>query len=373
MGALGEFLEVVYGPADRFRTVRAVIRRWQDRNAIDRAVGSGSILGRLKARSAPAGPEPRVWETDLRVWMAGPTRVRVEQTRRRDGVVESALVVVDGDRWWHRDYQGHVEAAEPGKNARGTGPALTDAERHFFPASLREYFVGLALEPLGPVRTAGRECVRVRAVERPNTFVWSHWPGFGADEYEFHADPERGVLLFAAGKFEGEVLETNEVVEVTFDEPLDPGLFAYEPRPGEQVRPADPIVEHMTLAAAVARMPFLVLVPTRVPDPDHAHFEVMYHPPRVDGSRPHLSLMYQCEGRLTVNQGDTPSGLDDWEWEAVERGGRRMEISDPGPGAGTRIVRLEHLGTHVDIWSGLEREQTLDLAASLVPASPPSG
>ena len=34
-----------------------------------------------------------------------------------------------------------------------------------------------------------------------------------------------------------------------------------------------------------------------------------------------------------------------------------------------RLVRLEHLGTHVDIWSDLDRERLLDVAASLAPAA----
>ena len=69
-----------------------------------------------------------------------------------------------------------------------------------------------------------------------------------------------------------------EVLEVTFDEPLESHLFTYEPAPGEQVGPKIPVVERLTLTAAVARMPFTVLVPTRVPDPEHSQFEVMHHP-----------------------------------------------------------------------------------------------
>ena len=368
MGSLGDFLEVVYGPADRFRTVRATIRQWEDRDAAERAmVGDGRAMGRRKPGTPAAGP--RVWETDLRVWLDGPGRARVETTRRRDGRTESSLVVADGDRWWERDHQGHVQEGGPGSEAGRSGPYLTDVERHFVPASLREFFVPLALEPAGPVRTAGRDCVRVRAVPRPGVLLWSRWLPDGADEYELHADPERGVVLYVAGKVGGRVFEADEVTEVAFDEPLDPGLFRYDPRPGEQVRPAEAVVERLTLAASVARMPFTVLVPARVPGADHADFEVMYHPPRVGGGRPHLSLLYRGEGHLSVNQSDTPEGLDELEWEPVEVGGRRMEISDPGPGAGMRLVRLEHLGTHVDIWSDLDRERLLDVAASLAPAA----
>jgi hypothetical protein len=371
MSTLGDFLEVVYGPSDRFQTVRAVVRLWRDRDAAERALRDRLLTGRRKAGGTPPGEATRIWEADIRIWMDGLTRVRIEETRRRDGLTESSLVVMDGDRWWERDHQGHVQSGGPGESDR-TGPGLTDAKRHFFAASLREFFVGLSLEPLGPARTAGQECVRVRAVPRPEGRLWSHWMPAGADEYELHADPERGVVLLVVAKFRGRVFETIEVTEVAFDTPLDPGLFAYEPRQGEQVRAADPIVEWLTLAAAIARVPFTVLVPSRLPDPDHANFEVMYHPPRVNDSRPHLTLLYRGEFHLSVDQSDTPADLDGWDWEAVEWAGRRMEISDPGPEKGKRIVRLEHLGTHVDIWSDLDRERLLDLAASLAPASPAS-
>jgi outer membrane lipoprotein-sorting protein len=367
VGALGNFLEVVYGPAVPFRTVRAVVHQWQDQaTAEQRYARDGEVTGRRKS-GAPRSP--KIQEVDLLIWMDGPDRIRIETTRRREGRSESSLVVVNGEQWWARDHQGHVEAGTP-ETSHLRHPPLTDAERHFFHTSLRQYFVPLALEAQGTVRTAGRECVRVRAVPRPGDLLWSHWLPAGADEYELHADSERGVLLSVTGRFRGEVFETNEVRDVAFDEPLDAALFTYDPRPGEQVRPADPIVEHITLAAAVARMPFTVLVPNPVPE---GRSEVMFHPARVNDSRSYLCLMYWGENRLWLNQSDTSDSLDEYEWEAVERGGRRMEISDPGPDKGQRIVRLEHLGTHVDIYSDLDRELLLNLAASLAPASSAHG
>jgi hypothetical protein len=369
MSLLGDFLEAIYGPTDRFRSVRAVIEQCQDPAARGRALESEKPhFGRKKVGSGSktnASPQ----KTTLRVWLGGPNKVRIEETRQLNGVVQSSLTVVGGDRWWERDHQGHVEEGETEKETRRPGPNLTDIERHFFSASLREYCAGLALESLGTVRTANRDCVRVRAVPRPDGRLWPHWLGFGADEYELHADPERGVLLYVASKCLGELLEWNEVTEVFFDEVLADEFFTYEPQLGEQVRPSQPVVEYLTLAAAMRRMPFTVLIPTRVPDSDHARVEVMFHPASVNDSRTYLALMYMGTGHLSVHQSATPASLDEWEWEQVERDGRRMEISDPGPGEGTRLVRLEHLGTHVDIWADLDREQVLDLAASLAPAS----
>lgn len=68
-------------------------------------------------------------------------------------------------------------------------------------------------------------------------------------------------------------------------------------------------------------------------------------------------------------ESDTGFGHESMEWETVSRNGRAMEISDPGE-EGERLVRLTHLGTHVEITSDLPREQLLDLAATLGPVKP---
>ncbi len=165
--------------------------------------------------------------------------------------------------------------------------------------------MALSLEQSGFAQTAGRSCLRLRAVPRPGAQLWPHWLPCGADEYEFHADPERGSLLYVAGLYSGEVFEVSEVLQVAFDESLGDSLFTYTLRPGEQVRPADPIVERMTLQAAVARMPFTVLVPVRLPDSEHGDFEVMYHPPRLRSPRAYLTLMYRGGQSLWMNECDS--------------------------------------------------------------------
>lgn len=367
MSQLGDFLGTLCGPADRFRTVRAVIHHRQDKSASERALAANRPAGRRR-ESGTEPSAPVIWTSTLRVWADGKHRARVEETRHRDGIVESSLTVVNESRWWKRDFQGHVE--EGATRSRGRpGPSLTDLERHFSPALLRQCLAGLTLESLGAVRVADRECLRIRAVPRPDGHLWPHWLGFGADEYELHADPELGGVLFVGSSFRGTELETSTVTEVAFDEPLPDTLFVYEPRPGEPVRPADTLVEHLTLAAAVARAPFTVLVPTRLPEGYRdGHSESLFHPTRINGPRSHLTLLYFGPEFLSVRQSSTPDSRDDYEWEVVERNGRRVEISDPGPGAGQRVLRLEHSGTHIEIRSDLSREQLLDMAVSLEPA-----
>jgi hypothetical protein len=370
MGKLGDFLEVLHGPVNRFQTVEATITHWQDADLATEAICAGmSAHGRRKSDAGT--PSVGVIETELRLWMNGPDRVRLETTRRGKNGTKTRLTVVGGKRWWERDDQGHVEAGER-ESARPRRPYLTDIERHFFPAALRECLSPLALEVAGEARTAGRECVRLRAVPRPDQLLWAHWLPSSADEYELHADPERGALLFVAGRWLGRVLETYTVDRVVYDEPLGDELFAYEPRPGEQVRPPDPIVQWLSLAAAVARVPFTVLIPACIPDKSDWQRTVTYTPARVgEDYAPFLTLMYHGPKHLSIKQYVSPPSQDDYEWDAVERGGQSMEISDPGGDDGTRLIRLEHLGTHVKITTDLPRDAALDLAASLEPFGKP--
>jgi hypothetical protein len=365
MGRLGDFLEAVYGATERFTSVRATINHWCNQDLADNARGGNrTLMGRRKAKSDSPSPST---EDSLAVWMALPGRMRVERERRNGGQVETKLTVVNGEAWWVRDHEGHVETHE---GSHRSSPGLSDMKQHFDPASLREYFVALALEDQGTVQTAGRDCLQLRAALRPTCRLWPHWLPCGADEYEFHAEPERGVLLSILARYGGQVFETSQVTEVVFDEPLDDALFTYIPAFGEQVRPADPITEQLTLEAAVARMPFVVLVPAHLPDPEHSTVMVMYHPPRLRPSRAYLGLMYMGSeeyGSLWINQSDTPDPeVDELDWEHVERNGRSMRLSDPGA-EGMRVVALEQEGTHVTVWSELDRERILDLAASLVP------
>ncbi|HEY4309508.1 MAG TPA: hypothetical protein VGN12_08660 [Pirellulales bacterium] len=362
MSQLGDFLEVVYGPAPRFATVRATIHQWCNSGLANNAGAAKTVIGRK--RVSPSSEALAVDETNISACISLPDRYRIEKHEHARGQSKESLIVVNGKHKWNRDPQGHVETSQASPKQD------TDIARHFDQASLREFFVGLALQSAGEVEIAGRSCIRLRAVPRAEGRLWPHWLPYGADEYEFYADPRFGVLLYIAGRYNDAVFEVNEVTHVVFDEPLDDALFTYSPTPAEQVSPATPIVERLTLTAAVARMPFKVLIPTRLPDPDHCYCEVMYHPPRSRSPRPHLALMYKGGFSLWINEGGTADpDTADMEWEQVERDGKRMSLSDPGVGTGKRMLALEQQGTHVMMVSDLDREQLINVAASLVIAT----
>src|SRR5262249_29798657 len=152
------------------------------------------------------GHAPAIQETSLSIWISPPRRFRIEKSYKSEEQLERSLIVVNGDRWWSRDHQGHVETNDASQQQaqRRPTPGLIDIERHFDQALLREYFVGLSLQQTGSVQTAGRSCIQLRAVPRPGAQLWPHWLPYGADEYEFHADLERGILLYVAGRHSAE-------------------------------------------------------------------------------------------------------------------------------------------------------------------------
>jgi hypothetical protein len=368
MSRLGDFLESVYGPADGFKTVRASIRRRRNRRLAEGAGGGRPPMGKRKPSAAPGDSCD---ESLMSVWIVLPDRLRIESSGAE---THRQLEVINGDQSWTRDDQGHVEIKQGDGSERAHHVAgATDTDRHFSHASLRQFFVALALEAAGEVQAAGYDCIRLRARLRPDESLWPHWLPCGADEYEFHVEPTRGVVLSVIAKSNGQVFETHEVTEVVFDEAVDDALFRYEPRQGEQVRPETPIVERLSLPSAINRVSFTVLVPERLPDSDRADLTVMFHPPRIRSPRPYLSLMYRWDvmsQNLWLNEAATPdSDRDNFEWEPVSRHGRELRISDPGVEGGYRVVELEQAGTHVTLWSDMPREPLLDVAASLVPAN----
>jgi hypothetical protein len=358
MGKLGDFLEVVYGPAEGFRTVRASVHHWRKR------VPKPSRHGKKRAS---ADQRAEIAEDEISVMIARPDKVRVEGTRQRGCGTPSFLTIVNGKNGWEVDDQGHVEIYNADE---GRTPSLSDIDRHFNRAMLRQFFVSLDLQEVGGVRAADRDCVRLRAVPRADRpGLWPHWLPPGADEYEFHADPARGVVLAIIARYAGNVFAINDVTEVTFDEKIDESLFNYTCLAGQQARPADTIVERLTLDAAAARVAFTVFVPTRLPDPGRAQCDVLYHPARMRSPREEVSLMYrgsrQYEHLWIVESATPDPEHSELEFEPVSREEREFQLSDPGI-EGTRILTFQQQGTQIAITSDLPCEQLLDLACSFV-------
>lgn len=282
-----------------------------------------------------------------------------------------ALEIVNGRRAWERDEHGLVQSEELSKSKVAHGGGLaTGFRRHFDGTLIREFFADLALEDLGAGEIAGRPCIRIRAVPRLGGQIWPHWLPSDANEYLFHADVERPVLLAISGLVAGVVAESYEVEQVAFDEPLDPDLFNYTPSDAEEVRPATPISEHLALDLAAARVPFAVLVPNLEPRSRWTPTMAMYHAARPGRWHEHLTLDFHedMDTRLWI----TESGQPDEDhnetllWETIDVGGRQMKLSDPEGDVGMSVLDFVQDGTYVSICSDLSRQQLFELAASFV-------
>jgi hypothetical protein len=295
--------------------------------------------------------------------------VRIETTRQTDAGTETTIEVINGNRRTHRDSEGHVEFEELNR-LKG----VTDSDRHFELDRIRQLCGGLSLRFAGNVSTAGRDCIRIRATKRPGQRLWPHWLPWEADEYEFHADCERAVLLGLLSRFAGEVFAIHEVQSISFDENLESTIFTYTPELGEQVRPTTPPVESMTLKEAAGRLPFAILIPTRGIDFDRAQRHTMYH--SSTKGRPVFRIVYQVWASpdwTWIHESAFPDpSFNHFEWERLELNGKTVWVSDPGQAGGKCLLYLNQQGTYVTIHTNLQREQAIDLALSLEPASVPS-
>jgi hypothetical protein len=369
MGEVGDVLEAIHRVGSRFTNVRATIRQWSNPALGKRANGGGRPRLQIGRRKIVDDPPISVSnEAILRVWVESPTKARMEESRKIKGHDVVALRIVNGDQWVERDWNGHVRTAQGDMQKPFT---LTDAERHFDPDLIRQILSQLILEAKGHVNVAGRDCIKLTGIPRAGCLLWPHWIPQGADEYEFHADPERGAILAIHSRFDGEVFGIDEVIDVEFDQALDSGLFTYEPSPGEQVRPAVPVIERLTLSQAIQRVPFTVLILGTVLEAEGIILrDVTHFPPGGRRDREQLYLPYN-EVNLHIRQARTPDPeIGDFEWETIEFGGEELRISDPGQGDGKCIaIVLERLGTHVMMYSDLDREKLIRLAMTLVPAT----
>lgn len=333
MSELGELLELLVRPGERFHSVRGTLRH---------------------------GGGPDGSETVTRFWLERPDRVRVE----RDGPGGRDVFVDDGEREWHYT---PVSGATVHPSQRAV---IHGFELLLDPVPLAGLLV---LDPAGRTVRGGREGIRARARAR-----WAGsgselfpWPAEDADAYDLVVDAERGVVLRLASLLDGEPREVSELTEIAFDEELPPDTFVFSPPPGEQVRelsPGLPRAEELTLAEAAGRAPFVLLVPRR--SPEGAELSVFLAPGDERAGEPAgVGLRYRFPSGLhylSIGQGSRPE-LDLGDAMRIERDGVELRARDLG---GQRQVTLERAGTHVLLVSDLPLELLAEIAASLEPWAP---
>jgi hypothetical protein len=218
---LAALLELLYSASDRSRTVLATVHR---RNQPLRE------LELLRARGLyhdppPIPPEEGSWpqpaqilETTTRLWAARPDWLRWESTFRGDGMEERTSVgVKNGELFWHRFADDEVHTNE-GREMGGT--MTTDEERLLDPSPLLGVY---RFELRSPTTLLGRRALEVTAQRR----LGARERDFGPfdDDLALVVDEERGVLLRLAVVVEGEEISFSEMVDIAFDEPIQPDLF----------------------------------------------------------------------------------------------------------------------------------------------------
>jgi hypothetical protein len=381
---LGELLVLLHGAGGRTSTVRATVRTWRDprrsREAFERAAGEGGAVLYSGGGDEEAEEEPV--ESVIRVWLAPPDRAREE----RAGADGEGFGVRRGKLWWHYDTR---SGATSNEDQPEVGSGIGEELRWLLdPAPVMGL---LDFDTIVPGRRADRATLRVRAVPRAQA-DGNDWPlarlgGTGADELLLDVDAERGALLRIEARWEGRPFSISEVVEVAFDETFPNDLFEFAPPPGEEVRSiADqfPVERNLTIEQAVARAPFTVWIPSRLPAGWEIEIAFAAENDRP-AMAPQVHLHYRAaDGTHAVfiaeSPADHPGEHSDYEharpnpWEAVERGGRRMQVREPAESWQPAQVRLQLDGTRVHIHSSdLAAAALVDLAGGLVsaPSEPP--
>jgi hypothetical protein len=260
--AMTEFAETLAwleGMPSGWKTLRLRGREWKhgprllqafEREVADaRNRGRSSRVVRIRKIGTPdsrnADPEPEEGETEWKLWVERPDRIRAEF-----GVVDDWITAVfRGDTWWSwapsRGARTNGGRHNVG-HGRGPGWALVDAAA--IPALL-------SLSVVDTGRFLNRETIRVRgvpqkaaAIEAPLALLRDH-PlvelGMGADEYGLTVDRTTGVLLRSEASVFGQPFKIIEALDFVVDEVLSAETFAlnlpagvaYEEALPPQVRP----------------------------------------------------------------------------------------------------------------------------------------
>jgi hypothetical protein len=218
---LAALLELLYSARERWQTLTASVHRRSD---------PARELELLKARGLyrepqAIPPEEGSWEgkplqlaeVTTRLWAAHPYLLRWETTFVRDGLEQTSVGVKDGELFWERIGDDDIHTNE-GREPLATMTAFEEVLLDPSPL-LGVYRFELGLT----TRRLNRRAVEVTALRRPGTQRFQL--ASLSDHLVLVVDRERGVLLHASLVVDGEELSSSEVLEITFDEPIQPDLF----------------------------------------------------------------------------------------------------------------------------------------------------
>ncbi|CAN5823103.1 hypothetical protein BH20ACT14_BH20ACT14_10570 [soil metagenome] len=394
MSELGELLELLHGARRRYRTVCGVLRhswrmslsqeaheRWE-RAMREAGHARGTAYARMMAVSeGPPAEPPDRQEQIVRFWSEPPARLREEAELVAPERYEH-VTVRDGERWWTYSPEwgavSNVGAGEEAESMSVGGGELWQALLD--PAG---WIPALDFEPRGEVDLLGRRAVRVRATGREpsdsDAFMFRGQLPVGAEEYDLVVDRERGVVLRAAARLEGEEFWVCDVEELVLDEELPPETFVFGPPPGEEVRSPDiGLHEPMTIEDAAQRASFPLFYVPELPE-GRWDLHIMYSPER---QRPPMKesvhLAYHrsdATHHLMITERPAKAREPDWvaygphgvETDEVERNGVSFTVYRPERRQGIPLTAVfEREGTAIQLSSeNLDEDVLLEVAASM--------
>ena len=244
-----EIIALMEDAPRRYTSVRAVIRSGIDHDLAERALDrhaaetpARSVLRRRDRGKRPSGTRETTW----RAWYARPAFHREEEYSPSLG--EHMATGGDGRKTWQafprtgrvrtrRDRS--IAVYRPGPWVRTLAALGHPIVSHWFHPLIGNMLepgeillqAGLELHHVGDATEAGRHAHRIEARIHswPSDGVGAEalWP---AGDHELRLDAETGILLRVANSDEAREFFVTEIVEIGFDERLDPGLFA-PPRP----------------------------------------------------------------------------------------------------------------------------------------------
>ena len=361
MSELGELLELLHGARRRYRTVRLEAREWRHYERVRLAYENAARRAGATVAGAVMSdvPAPVEGEARVRIWFEQPNCVREEH----DDAERQTVVVADGERWWTHTPDWATILQDGDGWASGSAHVALQLLDPVALLSVAEFDFG------GRTQHAGREALAVSLTDRPRRNDVTPGPLlWGADGHRLLVDAERGVLLSVTAYLDAEPMWTTEVLEIAFDQPLDPDLFRYDAPPGEEILGPHDVSpgEHVTIDEAARRAAFTVLTPASLERGWRMH--VMHVPGRGRIRETVTISLYRDDASHSVSIRETSPPFERWQLngtEAIERDGEELRVSP----SGWRRALLERDGTCVEVNSEtVEVDELVELALSLRPA-----
>jgi hypothetical protein len=235
--ANGDLVASMRRAGSSWTSARGIARHWRDQDLVTEAFhrrsaamrAAGMSLATFSARRPePDGEHDPVIESVYAVAADhGGWRRRVDLLSWHGAEMRADSVVLDGPTFWART--GTAVTTNDGDPNMSHGG--TDIVSLLVPSEVPDHFTVGAAES-GPETVAGRACVPGTATPLPVDphrhqrdselfFMIS-----GGTDFRLSVDSATGVLLRVVKLVDGRVAEVCEFQEITFDEPLDPTLFA---------------------------------------------------------------------------------------------------------------------------------------------------